>query len=303
MPKICYRPKRFSHSSQALIDQCNDIIAEYAEQGFVLTLRQLYYQLVSRDIIENKTTEYSRVGSIVNQARLAGLIDWKAIEDRTRSLKALSHWAGPAQIVETCSEQFDVDMWADQEFRPEVWIEKDALVGVIDEVCRFLDVPYFSCRGYTSQSEMWAGAMRLQYWVKEGRDGRGQTPVVFHLGDHDPSGKDMTRDIRDRLQLFMGGIRLERLALNMDQIRKYGPPPNPAKTTDSRYKAYIVEFGESSWELDALEPRVIAGLIRRAVTGLVDREKWRQKKVERDRGRALLSRLAENWEEVTGMLE
>jgi hypothetical protein len=101
----------------------------------------------------------------------------------------------------------------------------------------------------------------------------------------------------------MGGIRLERLALNMDQIRKYGPPPNPAKTTDSRYKAYIVEFGESSWELDALEPRVIAGLIRRAVTCLVDREKWRQKKVERDRGRALLSRLAENWEEVTGMLE
>lgn len=295
MPKICYQEKRFSASSQKIIDHCNNIIAEYAGQGFVLTLRQLYYQLVSRDIIPNKQSEYKRVGSIVNDARLAGLVDWKAIEDRTRNLETLSHWNSPADIVETCAQQFHVDMWANQEYRPEVWIEKDALVGVIDGVCKELDVPYFSCRGYTSQSEMWVGGMRLRHWDN-------QTPIIFHFGDHDPSGKDMTRDIQDRLELFMGGLKVERLALNMDQIETYKPPPNPAKTTDSRYGAYIVEFGESSWELDALEPRVLADLIRKSVTQLMDKHRWAEKEQERTEGRALLSKIAENWDEVAEQL-
>ena len=296
MPKICYVEKNFSRRSQELIDRCNSIITEYAGQGFVLTLRQLYYQLVSRDIIANKLTEYKRVGSIVNDARLAGLIDWKAIEDRTRNLESLSHWDNPAEIVNACAAQFHVDMWENQEYRPEVWIEKDALVGVIDGVCKELDVPYFSCRGYTSQSEMWGGAMRIRNWAKL------QTPIIFHFGDHDPSGKDMTRDIADRLELFMGGLKVERLALNMDQIETYKPPPNPAKTTDSRYAAYIVDFGESSWELDALEPRVIADLIRSSVTELMDKELWGEKEEERAKGRTELSKVAKNWEEVTDQL-
>jgi hypothetical protein len=312
VPKICYQSKRFSGSSQALIDQCNSIIEEYAGQGFVLTLRQLYYQLVSRDLIENKQTEYKRVGSIVNDARLAGLIDWRAIEDRTRNLEELSHWENPAAIVQTCAEQFHVDMWANQKYRPEVWIEKDALVGVIDAVCKELDVPYFSCRGYTSQSEMWVGAMRLRHWLKQDSQKnfttlhdslRRQTPVIFHFGDHDPSGKDMTRDIVERLQLFMGGLKVERLALNMDQIEEYKPPPNPAKTTDSRYRAYIMEFGEKSWELDALEPKVIASLIRKSVRRLANKARWKEKEVERSKGREVLSKIAENWEEVTCHLE
>jgi hypothetical protein len=293
MPKIKYQEIKLQPASLKLVDQCNAIIADYASQGFTLTLRQLYYQLVSRDIIPNRQTEYKRLGSIVNDGRLAGLIDWDAIEDRTRNLRTLSHWSDPASIVSACAAQYHVDMWSNQKFRPEVWIEKDALVGVIEGVCEDLDVPFFSCRGYTSQSEMWAGAMRL-----ERHNSYGQTPVIFHLGDHDPSGRDMTRDIIDRMHLFMGGTRLERLALNMDQIEKYEPPPNPAKTTDSRYAGYIAEFGAESWELDALEPRVIADLIRTAVTGLMDQDAWEEKDKERADGRAKLQHVADRWHEI-----
>ena len=293
MPKIKYQEQTFHPSSLRLIEICNAVIAEYLAQGFVLTLRQLYYQLVSRDIIPNKQPEYKRLGSIVNDARLAGLIDWNSIEDRTRNLRSLGHWDTPQSIVSSAAEQYRLDMWAGQEWRPEVWIEKDALLGVIEGVCGEFDVPFFSCRGYTSQSEMWAASVRLLRYGEA-----GQVPIIFHLGDHDPSGKDMTRDIRDRMEIFMGGIKLDRLALNMDQIDQYRPPPNPAKTKDSRYAGYIAEFGEESWELDALEPKVIAALIRVAVQGLIKGHAWKKSLAKAEKTRAQLNQVAARWDDI-----
>lgn len=124
MPKIKYKDIKFRGETLALVDKCNDIIATYTAQGFVLTLRQLYYQLVSRAIIANKQTEYDRLGSIVNDARLAGLIDWHAIEDRTRNLRALQRWDNPSQIAEAAAAGYRMDMWVGQENRVEVWIER-----------------------------------------------------------------------------------------------------------------------------------------------------------------------------------
>lgn len=293
MPKVKYQDISFRRETLALVNQCNDTIAEYRAQGFVLTVRQLYYQLVARDFIPNRQTEYKRLDSIVNKARLAGLIDWLTIEDRTRNLRELPTWAHPGQIVKDAAKQFGVDMWEDQDYRPEVWIEKDALLGVIEGICNELDVPFFSCRGYTSQSEMWMAAQRLRRYEQQ-----KQTAIIFHLGDHDPSGRDMTRDINDRLSMFMGGTEVKRLALNVDQVEEYDPPPNPAKTTDSRYPAYIAEFGEESWELDALKPTVIADLIGTAVTPLIDDELWEEKKAEVEEHRRMLGLVATNWPKV-----
>jgi len=150
MPKICYRAKKFSGDRMDKINKANAIIVEYRNQGFELTLRQLYYQFVSRDFIANNMREYKNLGDIINDARLAGLVDWDAIVDRTRDLKSMAHWTSPADIVEACARQFRVDKWIGQPRRVEVWIEKDALVGVIEGICNELDVAYFSCRGYTS---------------------------------------------------------------------------------------------------------------------------------------------------------
>jgi len=271
VPKITYTEKRFSAGSLAIIEQANQIIVDYAAQGYDLTLRQLYYQFVSRDLIANKQTEYKRLGSIINDARLAGLIDWDTIVDRTRNMVSNSHWSGPKEIVDSCANQFQIDKWANQENRVEVWIEKDALVGVIENVCRKNDVGFFSCRGYTSQSEMWSASQRLLEYVEN-----GQRITIIHLGDHDPSGIDMTRDIDHRLALFMGESAgaVNRIALNMNQVKKYKPPPNPAKITDSRATGYIKKFGNKSWELDALEPSVLEALIDATIAKYKDPDQW-----------------------------
>jgi hypothetical protein len=121
----------FKDGSLAIIDAANIIIAEYEAAGFTLTLRQLYYQFVSRDLIENKQTEYKRLGSIINDARLAGLIDWSAIEDRTRNVRTVTTWTEPAEIVKAVAAQYKEDLWDSQDHRVEVWVEKDALLGVI----------------------------------------------------------------------------------------------------------------------------------------------------------------------------
>ena len=280
MPKITYVKKKFSSSSVGVIEQANQIIDDYTAQGYKLTLRQLYYRFIAQDLFpddwldpalktKNTMKNYKHLGDIINDARLAGMVDWEAIEDRTRNVRSLAHWSSPSEILESCAQQYRIDKWGDQEYRPRVWIEKDALVGVIEGICNQYDIPYFSCRGYTSQSEMWNAAQRLKHEIDD-----GYTPIIFHFGDHDPSGKDMTRDITDRLEMFMGGLEVRRMALNIDQVQQYNPPPSPAKITDSRATAYIAEFGEDSWELDALEPSVIVTLIENSILSIRDEKVW-----------------------------
>jgi len=293
MGKETYIEKAFRRRSLEIIEQANDIIVEYEEQGFTLTLRQLYYQFVSRDLLENTQAGYDKLGSIINDARLAGLIDWHAIEDRTRFLRGKAHWNHPTDILRTAATQFTMDMWQGQNFRPEVWIEKDALIGVIEKVCREYDVPYFSCRGYVSQSEMWRAGQRFLQT-------EGQIPIIFHLGDHDPSGMDMTGDITRRLELFTEGLvsmdNVWRIALNMNQVEQYGPPPNPAKITDSRAVNYIARHGDHSWELDALEPSVISKLIKDSIEKLIDWDLWRDTQTIIENGRQKLLSFVDNWE-------
>jgi hypothetical protein len=297
MPLEQFVERKFQDGSLALIEKANEIIEDYQAQGFTLTLRQLYYQFVSRDLIPNKQSEYKRLGSVINDARLAGLIDWSAIEDRTRNVRTISTWDDPAQIVEAVAEQYKEDLWDSQDYRPEVWIEKDALVGVIEPVCRRFRVPHFACRGYSSQSEQYAAGKRFEDVAF-----KGQTPVVLHLGDHDPSGIDMTRDNADRLSMFAReNVDVRRLALNMDQINRYRPPPNPAKESDSRAESYIAKFGGKSWELDALDPTVIDALIEAEIRSLIDEERWESAKGREDKRRATLKSASENWGKIEKM--
>ncbi len=294
MPKIEYLSKNFSAAVIGVISKANDIIREYQLQGFALTLRQLYYQFVARDLIENTQRSYKRLGKIINDGRLAGSIDWDSITDRTRNLQSNSHWSSPESIIDSAAAGYEIDKWADQGKRVEVWIEKDALVGVIEAVCQQNDVPFFACRGYNSQSEMWRAAMRLRRYS----DG-GQDPIIIHLGDHDPSGIDMTRDTIDRLNLFAPqAIEVRRIALNMQQIEQYGPPPNPAKVTDSRAADYIDRFGEDSWELDALEPMVIVELVRDEIKDIRHEPTWNQSKIREETDRQLLTDVSERWDDV-----
>ena len=316
MPCVCYVPKRFHASSLAIIADANRIIRDYLRQGFKLTLRQLYYQFVARDLLpeswidpvynvkqglpadtKNTMKNYKRLGDLINDGRLAGKIDWDAIEDRTRNLQSGAHWSSPHSIVRACANQYAVDLWENQDAYVEVWVEKDALIGVLEGVCRELDVPYFACRGYTSQSEMWGAAQRLI-----DRESDGKETTIIHLGDHDPSGIDMSRDIQDRLDMFGSSATIQRIALTFDQVHEYDPPPNPAKTTDARYQSYANLYGDESWELDALEPRVIVDLIRQAVEAEIDQDLWQDALDRQETGRKQLSQVSEGWDGVVEYL-
>lgn len=220
--------------------------------------------MVARGYIPNNERSYKNLGSLINDGRLAGLIDWYAIVDRTRNLRGNSHWDDPQSVIESAKYSYMLDRWEGQPNYVEVWVEKDALIGIVSQACKTLDVPHFSCRGYTSQSEMWVAAQRF---IRQGnRDSR----TIIHLGDHDPSGIDMTRDIQERLDMFGADVHVKRVALTMEQINTYNPPPNPTKLTDARASGYIREYGHECWELDALEPKVITELINNEVTALAD---------------------------------
>jgi hypothetical protein len=291
--------KKFHAATVTVIEQANAIIAEYEDQGFSLTLRQLYYQFVARGLIKNTVSEYKRLGVIVNDGRLAGVIDWDAIEDRTRELERYRSFVDPADAVEETARYYCEDPWQSQSYRPEVWIEKDALIGVIEGVCSDFHLPHFACRGNVSQSEQYKAGKRFARYLAG-----GLTPIVLHLGDHDPSGLDMTRDNRERLAMFAGEeIEVRRIALNMNQVRQYRPPPNPAKETDTRFSAYVENYGtEQSWELDALAPNVIADLIRAEIEKLIDHSKWRKAEAKSRDNRAILAKASANWAKVEKLL-
>lgn len=268
--KQTFIPKNFSAESQKKIVIVNHILSEYAAEGYDLTLRQLYYQMVARGYIENSQRSYKNLGDLVSNARLAGLVDWEMITDRGRSTVTPPHWNDPAHIVDQAAKQFAIDKWAEQENYVEVMVEKQALEGVLIPVCRDLDIRFAANKGYSSSSAMYETGKRLLRYARAGK-----TIWLLYLGDHDPSGIDMTRDVRERLVLFSGvQVRVKRLALNYDQIETLNPPENPAKETDSRYAAYTAEFGESSWELDAIEPRSLAAIVTEAVEDLRDPDLW-----------------------------
>ena len=260
--------KSFRAASLKRIDQVNEIIADYQRQGYSLTLRQLYYQLVSRDLIPNRQNEYSKLSALVTDARRSGLIDWDAIEDRTRYLREYNALSGINEAIRQAAYQYSIDLWEGQSCYVEVWVEKDALIDIVEKACNRYRVPFFSCRGFTSDSEIYKAGQRMRQIYADGKD-----IILLHLGDHDPSGCEMSKDIQRRVELFGGlsdKIDFQRIALNMDQIEEFNPPPNPAKETDTRASAYIEKYGPISWELDALDPATLTRLIQSTIEKYLD---------------------------------
>ncbi len=294
--RIAYIDWTPTAASEAMVKMANAIIKEYRDAGYILTLRQLYYQFVSRDLIPNTEKSYKNLGKVIAKARMAGLISWDAIEDRGRGLSAFWYDEDETNAIRDLPHYVRFDRWERLGIYVEVWVEKEALGNVISRACEPFYVPHLSCKGYLSASEAWAAGRRFRDKLRKGHE-----CYLLHLGDHDPSGIDMTRDNRDRVDLFsenFGGVGVKRLGLNMDQVDQYAPPPNPAKFTDSRASSYVEEFGVTSWELDALEPSVIEALVRDEIESLIDEDIWREVQKMEDEKRDLLRKLYDRWPKI-----
>lgn len=273
--------KNFRQDRLQLIDTCNAIIDEYLAQGLRLTLRQIYYQLVSRNIIPNQERAYKNTGNLLSDARLAGLVDWDAIEDRIRVPRKPNEFAGLGELVGAALYSYRLPRWNGQDCYVELWVEKDAISGVMAPLANQYHVTLMVNRGYSSQSAMYEAAERF-------KDHSDQDCVLLYLGDHDPSGEDMVRDIQDRLDMFGASVEVTKIALTMEQVEQYNPPPNPAKLTDSRAQGYIDKHGASSWEVDALPPEVLHQLVEEAILEHLDSERMDTIKAQEEVDKAKL---------------
>lgn len=289
-----FEPKLFSAAHKQVIKQANKIIEEYQSQGYTLTLRQIHYQFVARDWYENTQANYKRLGNILDAARKAGRVDWDAIEDPTRILRRIPVWNTPESAVERIRNQFKLDPWDEQPIkrRIEVWVEKDAAVSIIKPTCNALRLPYFSCRGYSSSSGLYEAGKRLKAF----RDA-GYETLILYLGDHDPSGVQMTDVSESRVNMYAREvIDFRRIALTLDQVAEHNPPPNFVKETDSRTKWYMDTFDtEDCWELDALSPKVVDAVIRSHVEPLIDQKAWDATLKTEEENRKTLSEIISNW--------
>lgn len=282
MARFCYLPKRFSTETLVVIEQANAIIGEYEDAPYALTLRQLYYQFVARGLLPNEERQYKRLSKVLTDARCAGRLDWESMDDRTRALRQFETWSEPTEILEHAARGFRTDKWATQPIRVEAWVEKEALAGVFEAACEEFEVPLLSCRGYSSASVIWRAAQRHL-----ADEEAGQATRILYFGDHDPSGIDMSRDIQSRLAGFDSTAEVLRVALNLDQVRRYEPPPNPAKLSDSRSEHYVMNYGPDSWELDALDPATLTEMLQREIREVLDPVAWevalRSEQAQRER--------------------
>lgn len=288
----------FQGTSLWMIRQASEIIAKYKAAGFKLSIRQLYYQFVAADLIENSQQSYDRLGSLMSKARMAGRIDWDMIEDRGRNVETWLIQENQRRAAHNLDMRFALDYWERQDVYVEVWVEKDALSSVVERACRPFRVPYLACKGYVSSSEAYRAGKRFEAMGDRRK-------VIIHLGDHDPSGLDMTRDNRERVQMFAHDpyIEVHRIALNMDQVEEHRPPPNFAKMTDSRIGGYLQRYGDKSWELDALEPSIIHELIQDELRTFIDDTLWEETEAEEDRLREPLEQIYERFDDVVAYLK
>jgi hypothetical protein len=274
-----YLDIKFNHATMTFIGIIDKILTRYSNKGLTMTVRQLHYRLVTEGVMPNTKKQYKKLVKVVTDARMAGLLSWDAIEDRHRRWERRQHWESGQQYIDAVANSYHMDMWEGQKFRPFVLIEKDALSGVFSSTCHNLDVPLLSCKGYLSASSSRDFAtIDMRYSIAD-----GQTPIVFHFGDHDPSGIDMTRDLQERLAIFLEieEPQIKRMALSLEQVKRWNLAPNPTNPKDARFASYVRRYGRKCWELDAIEPEDLQSMCKRAIERLIDWDVWerRQKQI------------------------
>jgi hypothetical protein len=252
-----------------------DVIKEYTTR---LTVRQVYYRLVSKHLIENKTNEYKAVVNALTWARKNGKIRYQDIEDRTRQFiggdrsddTPQEHFAAAKHYFEKCWSYFHLPHWKGQPVYVEVWLEKQALAALFEQVTDEWHVRLAPCRGYPSLTYLWEASEHLN-----GIEDR--EIVILYFGDFDPSGQDIPRYIEQSLTDDLGvdtsNMRFLKIAITPDQIAEYKIPPMPVKHSDSRAAKFTAEHGEdSAVELDAIDPNVLQDLIRKAISQHFDED-------------------------------
>lgn len=243
-----------------------DAITTVADAYTRLTVRQLYYQLVARQVIEKTEKAYKRVCAVSGQMRHDGTLAYGKIADGHRTRHHAYTCSDLAGALHDIHSQYRRNYWDDQPYHVEIWCEKDALSGVIRPVCDELRVPYVATRGFPSLTLIYESAGALL--------ATGKPAHIFYFGDHDASGQSISAGLEPALQAHGAPVQVQRVALSPKQIIVYNLPTRPGKESDSRHARFADTYGDACVELDALPPDVLATMVRQCITAMIEPHAW-----------------------------
>lgn len=252
------------------------------EDYWPLTLRQIYYRLVSAGHIENKDSDYKQLSRLIKQMRVDEKLPWDVMTDRARRMSDKRGWSDNAEYLENLEryvsnldKNYTRCFVQDQERYVELWCEKDALSQVFERVAWPYCIRAITCKGYDSATFLAEYRQRA-----ERAQDRGQIPVILYFGDLDPSGWQALEASRQTLEdeMDLWGVEYVRVALNPEQVKQYDLPNNPdaVKESDSRYSRFVERFGEVAVELDALHPATLTELAEEAIRSQFDMDAFEE---------------------------
>lgn len=275
----------------------NSILYEFAAQGYIMTLRQLKYQLIARNYIENTKKDHGKLYDLADKGRMGGLIDWDLIEDRTRLPHKIPNVKDISEALKETAKYHRLDRTKNQSVYIELWAEKNAIAEIIKEESEYYDIVLQIGNGYSSKTAIYRGFKRFQKAQNEGKK-----IYLLYLGDHDPSGKDMVEAFKKTFNDFKINPDVNVIGIIKEQVIKYKLPHNTVKTKkagnkDPRAEKYREEEGNKSWEVDALSPTILHKVVSTAIKKLIDMDLF-EKQLEREElDKEELQKIADKYEE------
>jgi hypothetical protein len=247
-----------------------------------MTLRQLFYRLVSDGTIGKKETEYKSLANLTKNMRMNGELPFEWFADNTRWQRKPQSYSSLGRGVEIFAEAYRRDIWINQGNYVEIWLEKDALAGVVYGVTAEFDVPLMVSRGYSSLSYLHGAAMQI--------DSIDKPTYIYYFGDYDPSGRDIPRDIETKLRIFApdADINFEIVGVTPEQIEILDLQTRPTKKTDTRCKNFEGELVE----VDAIPPKILRAMVKEVIEKHIDEHQLYQSKLVERQEREVMMNVA-----------
>jgi len=277
-PKKARKPQQRTLALRAAISA---VASEYER----MTVRQLFYQLVARGVIEKSDNEYKRICDMSAQMRLDGTLPYRKIADGHRSRRGVYAHGGLGEALADTQRHYRRNYWLEQAVNVEVWCEKDALTGVIQPVCDDYGVTYVATRGFPSLTLIYESAMAMLKLDKPTH--------IYYFGDHDASGRAISENLQASLCSHGADVVVQREGLNPWHITQYGLPLRPGKGSDSRHAKFAAQYGDGCVELDALPPNRLEGMVHMAIRSEIDHEAWERVRAVEAEERITLAQIRE----------
>ncbi len=271
-------------ATKAEVEERRNLLLAIIYDGKPMTVRQVFYQATVRGLVEKAESGYAKVQTDLTVMRRAGDLPYDWLADNTRWQRRPRTFSSVEEALKETAKFYRKSLWDDADAYVEIWLEKDALSGVIYPITSMYDVPLMVARGYASLSFLYSAAE----YINE----LDVPAYIYHLGDFDPSGVNAGEKIEETLRELApdAEIYFERIAVTPEQIERWDLPTRPTKASDTRAKG----FGNISVELDAIEPNRLRQIVRRAIEQHLPRHQFEVLKAAEESEREIISRLVGN---------